>query len=182
MNITRRELMLAGCTVGVLLVGGGYLIATPLVRRLNEAGNAAGQLAKQEMIARRLIAQRPEVEARATALRASIPRYAPGVQVGAEVLKTVKKLADQHSLALPRVEPNEEKTIGDLHEIAVDCAWEGPLEALVRFLFSVQQQGAMLDIRQLTAAPAPNAAGRLKGNFTVFFAFSREEAAVSGAP
>lgn len=177
MNLSRRELTLAFLTGSVVLLGVSYLLGEPAIGRWRGAAEQRRKLAEEGKVAQRLIAQRGEWEARYQEQRAGIPKHGPTDPVNAVLLKRIEQLAGEHSLTLLRVQPDKEKNIGDLYELAIDCAWEGSLDALVHFLYAVQKQGAILDVRQLSLSPGQNAAGRLKGNFTVFFAFSREGAA-----
>lgn len=177
MNLSRRESVLAFLTGSVLLMGLSYLLGAPAIERWRAAADQCRRFGNEANIAKRLIAQRGEWENRYEEQRAGIPRHGPNDPVNAVLLKRVEQLATENGLTLNRVQPDKEKNIGDLCELAIDCAWEGSLEALVHFLYAVQKQGAILDVRQLTMSPSQNAAGRLKGNFTIFFAFSREGAA-----
>lgn len=173
MKLSARELVMGVVTAAVVVLGGTYYFGAPLAADWSTARVERRKLADEQKLAERLIGQRDEWQTRYDSLRSRIPRHEPSVPVTAEMLKTVKRLADEHGVVLSRIEPDKEKTIGDLSEVAIDCTWDSELEPLVRFLYAVQMQGAILDIRQLTIAPAQGVAGRLKGNFTVFFAFSR---------
>ena len=183
MKLSRRELIMAFATGAVVLLGVSYLLGAPAIERWRGAAEKRRKLGDEGKIAQRLIAQRGEWESRYQQQRTGIPVHGPNDPVSALLLKRIEQLATENGLTLSRVQPDKEKSIGDLSELAIDCAWEGTLEPLVRFLYAVQKQGAILDIRQLTISPGQGAAGRLKGNFTVFFAFSRESvAAGAGTP
>lgn len=183
MNLSRRELVLAFATGAVVLLGVTYLLGEPAIGRWKAAVQLRGKLADEKKIAQRLIAQRGEWEARYQQQRAGIPVYGSNDQVRAVLLKQIEQLASENGLNLPRVLPDKERNIGDLSELAVSCEWKGELEPLVRFLYAVQKQGAILDIRQLGISPDRGAAGRLQGDLTMFFAFSRMGAAAgSGTP
>lgn len=177
MKISSREQVLACITGAVVILGGTWYFGAPMIDDWKSAIVERRKLGDERKVAQRLIDQRPEWQVRYDELRGRIPKHGPTAPVTAEMLKNVKRLADQHGVTLSRIEPDKEKINGDLSEVAIECAWESALEPLVQFLYAVQTQGAILDIRQLTIAPAQGVAGRLKGNFTVFFAFSREGAA-----
>ena len=183
MNLSRREITMAVVTLLLVLVGGTWLLGRPLVKRWTDAAVQRQRLADENRLSARLIRQRDDVGSRLAAIQSRLPRFKPGQPVTAELLKTLKRLADEFQVAITRVEPDQEKQVGDLSEIAINCQWDSTLEGMVRFLHAVQAQGAVLDIRQITMAPAQSAAGRLKGSFTVFCAFSRtEEDAPAAAP
>jgi|APTNR8051073442_1049403.scaffolds.fasta_scaffold00131_43 Tfp pilus assembly protein PilO len=173
MKLSRRELILAFSTGLVVVVGLSYLLGAPALARWKAATEQRTKLGDQRKLAQRLIAQRGEWEARYVEQRGTIPMHTTNEQVSAVILKRVEQLATENGLTLARVQPDKEKTIGELSELAIDCAWEGTLEPLVRFLYAVQKHGAILDVRQLTVSPGQGAPDRLKGNFTLFFAFRR---------
>lgn len=175
MNLSRREMVMAVVTLLIVVVGGTLLLGRPLWTKWKNAAVQRQRLADENRLSARLIRQREEVATKLDAIRSRLPRFKPGQPVTAELLKTVKRLADENQVAITRIEPDPEQQVGDLSEVAIDCQWDATLEGMVKFLYAVQVQGAILDIRQITVAPAQSAAGRLKGNFTVFCAFSRTE-------
>lgn len=175
MNLSRREMVMAVVTLLIVVVGGTLLLGRPLWTKWKNAAVQRQRLADENRLSARLIRQREEVSTKLDTIRSRLPRFKPGQPVTAELLKTVKRLADENQVAITRIEPDQEKQVGDLSEVAIDCQWDATLEGMVKFLYAVQVQGAILDIRQITVAPAQSAAGRLKGNFTVFCAFSRTE-------
>ncbi len=176
MKLSARELILAAATGAVVLVGGAWYFGAPAVEAWSNARTNLRKTQAEKQLAERLIAQRPEWEERYATLRQRIPQYSATAPVTADMLRTVQRLADEHRVSISRIEPDKEKVIGDLSEVAIDCTWDADLDALIHFLYAVQSHPAILDIRQLTVSPAQGAAGRLKGNFTVFFAFSRSGA------
>lgn len=174
MRVTRREITL-GMVVLVLLLGGvGYFMGRSMAEDWSLAIKQRRQLAQKKSDADNLIKNREAVVEQLRALDQALPRFGLTQQVNAELLKTIQKTADENMLALKRLLPDKEKVVGDLSELAIECHYEGTLEELVRFLYAVQVQGAMLDIRQLKIDPAQGAAGRLRGTFTVHCAFKRE--------
>lgn len=179
MKLSARELILAAATGAVVLIGGAWYFGAPAVEAWADARDGLRKTKDEQRLAARLIEQRPEWESRYAELRQRIPQYGPTDPVTADMLRTVKRLADEQGVSISRIEPDKEKVTGDLSEVAIDCTWDSELEPLIRFLYAVQSHPAILDIRQLTVAPAQGAAGRLKGNFTVFFAFSRGGAAAT---
>ena len=140
------------------------------------ASAARAKYAGEKHEAEELIKRKDEWQKNLDELRSKLPKYAADQPVSAELLKTITKTAESHNLHLTRTEPEEEKQAGDVSELAITCTWDGELEALIHFLYDVQMQGAVLDIREITMAPGQASAGQLKGNFKVFCAFTRERA------
>lgn len=174
MKIARREVVL-GLVALVLLLGGlGFVLGRGMMEDWDQSIRQRGQLEAKKKEADELIANRDAAVQQLDALQQALPRYRVDQQVNAELLKTIQKTADENQLSLKRLLPEKEQEVGDLSELAIECHWEGELEQLVRFLYAVQVQGAMLDIRELKIDPAQGQAGRLKGTFTVYCAFKRE--------
>ena len=102
-----------------------------------------------------------------------------------QLLLGLEQMVQQQGLTLTRREADAERQAGDLFETSITCYWEGDLEALVNFLHAQQARGAVSDVRQLSVQPAggPNVpAGRLKGTFTMDYAYRREAAAAEPQP
>ncbi|MBU1694788.1 MAG: type II secretion system protein M [Verrucomicrobia bacterium] len=181
MKITRREATLAWCTLVVVVLGGTYWWGQPALKEWRDFSRSGDTLERRKRTAARLLEERPQVEARLVELRKKLPRYPAGRDVTAEMLRILERTARDHGLVLLRREPESEKSAGELYEVAIQCTWEGELEALVRFLYALQQQDAILDIRRLNVNPSPGQPGRLKGTFTLDCAYSRESAAAEPA-
>lgn len=177
MSLSRREMVLVGATTAVVIGLVSYVIGKPQIDRISAAHKAIAKIQSERTVLEKLIAQRGTMEKEIETLRAQLPRFTPEEQVSAKILLAVRKIADEHQLTVSRVEAAPETLIGDLSEVAIECAWEGTLDSIARFLHAVQGQGAMLDIRQLNIQPAQNTtqAGRLRGNFKMFYAFKREK-------
>ena len=187
MKLSQREMILAGLTLAALLGGGSVWLGEPMMKQWNDAAALRVKLEGERTESEHIIAQKAEWEQKLKDVRAQLPQHAENEQVTSQILKTIKQLADSNGVVLSRLQPEPETDLGDgLSEVAIECQWDADLSGLVHFLYAVQVQGAILDIRQLTAQPQQGVAGRLKGNFTVFNAFSRvksnEAAPAAGAP
>ena len=178
MSFSRREILLVAATSAVVVGLLSWFITIPMRDSISKSYDQQIKLRKGIDKLQKLIALRGPLTEQLETLRAQLPRFKPDRQVSAEIISEVKKIADENALTLPRLEAEPEKAIGDLYEIAIECSWEGTLESITHFLYAVQGQGAMLDIRQLNVQPAQNTtqAGRLRGNFKLFYAFMREKA------
>lgn len=172
MIYTRRDLNMVLAILLVLIVGFSYLVVTPQLEGWREARRIRERLDREQDTARRLIERGPEWAERLEGLRGQLPSFGTDQAVTAELLKTIRSLADQNGLTLTRIEPGDEEVVGQLHEVQVNCSWEGELDAIVRFLYAAQLQGATLDIRQLTITPGREGT-RLKGSCRLFYAFTR---------
>lgn len=174
MIANRREFTMAMIILGVLLGGLAFLLAVPMIQQARQAAETRQRMERDRSVAERLINARGDWEAKLNESRATLPRYSMTETVGAELLRQVRRLADENGLITTRITPDIEQNIGDLYEQAIEVTWEGRLEPLVKFLYAVQIAGATLDIRQMTMQPAQGEL--LKGNLKIFFAYQRTDA------
>lgn len=174
MRLTGREAVLSWFTLVVAVVAGTWLWGQPRLQEWREFARREAQLRRRERAANRLLAEKPEVEARLEELRKKLPRHPPGKDVTADVLRLIERVARDNNLSLLRRDPEGERSVGELYEMTIRCTWEGDLEALVRFLYALETQDAILDVRKLSVNPSPGRPGRLNGAFTLDCAYSRE--------
>lgn len=173
MKLNPRETFLAWLTGVVVVLGVTYWLLQPQWQALKDTDRTADALKARKREADALLERRPEIDKRLNDIRSQLPSHPPGKDVTAEFLRILERLAQQNGLVLLRREAEPERHTGDIHEVSINCNWEGTLDALVRFLYALQSQGAMLDVRQLTVSPIPGVGQRLKGTFTVDFAYTR---------
>lgn len=120
-----------------------------------------------------LIAARDEWTARYEQVRDLMPVFPYDKDVDTHWLNIMDSTATKNGVAIARRQTNKEAEVGDVYELPIDCKdWEGSLESLVKFLFDLNQAGAMLDVRQLYVRPSSKP-GYLKGTFTLYCAYMR---------
>lgn len=175
MIFSRRDFSLVMIMLGVLLAGFSYLLGAPMVSSWIESSAMRERFNRELESSNRMLDIRPEWEQKLATLRATLPTYRADERVEGELLKQVRRLADENRVVTTRITPDQEVKIGDLFEQAIEVTWEASLEPLVRFLYAVQVAGATLDIRQITMTPSQG--DMLKGNFKIYFAYQRGPAA-----
>ena len=185
MKIAARELNLLGLTLAVVVLALTYLALEPKIQEWSGFRAQREELAARREAAQQLLDSRGTVEARLAEFRQGLPVFAANKKAEAELLLGLEQMVQQQGLTLTRREADAERQAGDLFETSITCYWEGDLEALVNFLHAQQSRGAVSDVRQLSVQPAggPNVpAGRLKGTFTMDYAYRREAAAAEPQP
>ena len=173
MSISSREMILAWLTLAAVLLGGSFWLGEPMFQEWKDQRSARNSLYDRQRLAERLLEQKTEIQNRWETLRSNMPSYPIDLDVTSQLLRNLQQSADKQGLNLVRVEPDEEVSVGDLYEVSIACSWEGSLEALVKFLYQVQAESGMVDVRQITVTPTRGDGGRLKGNMTVDYAYSR---------
>ena len=134
---------------------------------------------------RELIAAKDEWTAKYEQMRGLMPVFPYDKDVDTHWLNIMDSTATRNGFTIARRQTSKEVEVGDVYELPIDCKdWEGTLEALVKFLYDLHQEGAMLDVRQLFVRPS-NRPGYLKGTFTLYCAYMRgdeKKQAASGKP
>jgi hypothetical protein len=185
MKIAARELNLLFATLAVVLLAGTYLVLEPHIDEWAQFDSLREDLLQRRDSAQQMLDSREAVEARLAEFREGLPTYPASKKVEAELLLGLERMAAQHGLVLTRREADVEREAGDLYETAITCHWEGDLPALVHFLHAQQSQGAVSDVRQLSISPAAGRGqppGRLRGTFTMDFAYRRESGSTEPPP
>lgn len=185
MKIAARELNLLFITLGVLLLALTYVALAPKFAEWAEFRSRREDLLARRETAQQLLDSRPAVETRLAEFRAGVPVFPAGKRAESELMPALEKMAGQHNLVLTKRTATAEREAGDLYETTINCDWEGDLDALVNFLYTQQTQGAVSDVRQLTVQPFGGRdvpAGRLRGNFSMDYAYRREAGAPESKP
>lgn len=174
MKLNPREVRLGLVSLVAILVGLTFWVGEPLYEEWKQSQEEVDQLKLRRDRAQQLLEQGPDLNARLEQLREILPSYPEGADVTSQILRNLQQTADRHGLLLTRIrEPEPERRVQDLYELAINAQWEGELNALVHFLYALHAQGAIVDVRQLTVDRVQNDPARLRGNITVDYAYSR---------
>lgn len=173
MKLNPREVRLGVIALVAILFGLTYMIGEPRYEAWKQSSDEVEMLVRRQAAAQRLLDQSDDLHRRLSSLREALPQHAREVDVTSQLLRNLQQYADEHDFLLLRREPEAERQIGDLYELAITCTWEGELRSLVHFLYALQSQGAIVDVRQLTITPVQGAPNRLRGTLTVDYAYSR---------
>jgi Tfp pilus assembly protein PilO len=171
MKISPREMVLAWVTGIVALAGLTYLLVEPELKEWKTQEGKKADALRQVGNQKRLIAQSSRWEARLAELKKKLPTHPQGKDVTTDLQVLIERLAKANGLILISREAEKESLRGNMYEVAVNCKWEGKLEALTRFLFDIQKEDVILDVSQLTISP--NEKKVLRGGFTVYCSYSR---------
>jgi hypothetical protein len=172
MKISPREYILGISTVIVMLYGAAAIIAKPKIdarREIKDLQMEAGQTIESY---KALIAEKDKWGREFGEKRKLLPEQPVDKKMDVYWLMTMDQLASKHSVTIHKHQAMDEAKEGDVYELPIECsAWEGSLESITHFLFELQDEGAMLDIRQLAIKPKEN--GALRGSFTLYCAYTR---------
>lgn len=171
MKVSSREMVLLWVTGVVALGGVTYLLVDPQLREWKVLDDKMSEAMRQVENQKRLIAQAPKWDAKLAEQKKKLPTHPQGKDVTTDLQILIERLARANGLNLISREAEKETLRGNMYEVAVNCKWEGKLEALTRFLFDLQKEDVILDVSQLTISP--NEKKVLRGGFTVYCSYSR---------
>ena len=125
---------------------------------------AKATYAKEE----RLIADKAKWDAAYEAEKAAMPTFAAWLQKMGEV-------ANRNLIQISQRGTQKEKLeIDDVTVLPIDASWEGSLEALVKFLYELENsKEGLFDVAELDFKPSAKK-GYLRGTFTLNCAYMRE--------
>jgi Tfp pilus assembly protein PilO len=173
MKISKRETLLGLIALTAVLFGLTYWLAGSRIEKQREMQKEKVRLLHQIELHKRILAEKDAWYGRLEELQAQLPVYDAKVSITAELLKLIKRTADDHGLDLVRTQPYSEKQTGALYELGVSCNWEGSLDALVKFLYELQKQGVRFDVLQLNAQPDAQRDRILKGSMIINCAYRK---------
>jgi hypothetical protein len=179
MRLTSRESILAWVTGLIIAAGLTYLFCEPKVKEFLQTRLDQKKVQEKIDLDERLVAQKQSWQARLHEVSNGLLDFPLSKDVTADMLITLERIAKTHGVVLVRREADKEKKHGEMSELAITCKWEGTLDALVHFLFELQEQGAMLDMSQLSVTPEK---GLLKGQFVVDCAYRKTAEAGQAGP
>lgn len=171
MKVSPREMVLAWVTGVVALGGLTYLLVEPELKEWKILQDKKAEALRQVDNQKRLIDQSARWNAKLGELKKKLPTHPQGKDVTTDLQILIERVAKANGLNLISREAEKETLRGNMYEVAVNCKWEGKLEALTRFLFDIQKEDVILDVSQLTISP--NERRVLRGGFTVYCSYSR---------
>lgn len=174
MKVTRREgvlglaVLAAALYAGLFYFGGGQLDAWRLLQTEKE------QLWDSIHRSQVLVEDRQQWESKMVELQSLMPQFPKDKRMDVHWLGEVEGIASKNDLTIVRHEVGIEQQEGPIYELPVFCRrWEGSLDSLVHFLFDLQGEGAMLDVRYLHIKPKDKVIH--EGRFDLYCAYRKED-------
>lgn len=179
MKLSSREVGLGITTGALLLFGLTFLVGAPKIKVWQERIETRKAQAQRIEVAKRLVGDRARWDERLANLHTRLTRYPVAMDVTADYLKILERVAKDNNITLVKRRPKKEKPQGDCYEMPIDCTWEGDLNSLVHFLYALDQENVTMDMENLSVKLVAGGKERLKGNFTLMCIYTRE---VGGLP
>jgi hypothetical protein len=172
-KISNRESALALATISVALFGLTALLSRSKIDAWKSVRQQQLQVVGSIETSKRLVDQQEKWTTRMSELQGLMPRFPQGKPMDVYWTAEMEKKAAKHGLTINRRQAGAELQEGVVYELPIECRnWSGSLDALIHFLFDLQSEGAMLDIRRLSIKPR----GKLirTGSFSLYCAYMRE--------
>lgn len=175
-KLSSREWLLALATGSVILWGGSGILLKPKFEQWKDLRVQQERVQAEIEECRKWIGEREAWTAKSEEVSRLLPRHPKGARTDVYWLSKMDNLATQHGLTISKRQAGEEKNLGDLYELPIECnEWEGDTDAIVRFLFDLQAEGGMFDVRHLLIKQKEP--GRLRGRFVLSCAYTKDEEA-----
>ena len=174
MTATNREISLLLMTLGVALFGGTAILSRPKFDEWKQLRQQRTNARADIQTARELLASKDEWQNQFNVLSKELPSFPANKKMDIHWMSLMDQLASKNGVRIIRRQAGAEKQVGDVYELPIECRdWESSLPALTHFLFDLQTQTGMLDVRYLYIKPAKG--GILRGRFTLYCAYTREK-------
>ena len=153
-----REQRLAILLLGVLLLGGGWLVFKRMSQWKTSIAAREVALISKKAEAEALLSQKDFWKSRSEWLAAKQPVY-PAKRADADnaIDELIRETAKAHSITIitPQAEEPERLEAADSTSASMLISAKGPLEKMLRWLHSLQQPEAFITIKGLALAPDP---------------------------
>lgn len=173
MTINRREMVLMAVTGLAALFGFSSMAVRPGLEEWRQLRIERDRIEASIAENRELVADEALWSDRLEGVRHRMPTVAPDARMDVHWLGFVERLAARHGLRILRLQAGRERVSGDIYELPIEINdSEGTLEAFVHFLFELEGEGAMIDVRYLRLRPKDDTIRT--GRISLLCAYTRE--------
>ncbi len=173
MKVSTRELYLGLMTVTVVLIGFTVVLGRSKLDELKDLQRKQSEYRESIERNKKLLSQKEKWTKKMEKYKGMMLTVPKDKQMNVFVSEKVEKLASSRGLKILKHEMGKERREGIVYELPLECRdWEGTTDALVHFLFDLQDKGVMLDIRYLRVKPKSKTIR--KGRFSLYCAYMRD--------
>ena len=176
MNMSGREKAIAASTLVVLLYGVLGLLAKGRLETWQIKRDAYRQVCRSLDDQRKLLAQRGLWQKNYAAVQHLMEVFPADRPMETFWLEKIDAAARGNKLNINKWDKAPPETlVGDVYEWHDRCIeWDGPLDSLVHFLYELESNGVMLDVREMYMRPSKTDHSHLTGSFVIYCAYLRE--------
>ncbi len=173
MKMSPREWTLGLVTAAAALFGVLFYLGSTRMEEWRTIRGEQEQLRASIAVSRELVNEREAWEARMAERQDMMPVFPGGQRMDLHWLSVIESVAARHQFQILRHESGEERQEGPVYELPIFIRqWEGSIDSLVRFLFDIEREGAMLYVRYLHIRPRDRSMRH--GRLDIFCAYRRE--------
>ncbi|MDA3798605.1 MAG: type 4a pilus biogenesis protein PilO [Kiritimatiellae bacterium] len=178
MKISPREMTMVFVTVAIVVFGASYFVLQSRIGEWKKLMEQEKNLKQSIGSYRQMIAQKDIVTERLKEVSSLLPSYPADKEMDVYWMSVMDSIANKNNLEISRRQSGQETKTGSIYELPIECReWTGNLDSLVYFLFDLQKEGGMMDVRQLSIKPRTKT--NLKGRFLLYCAYTREKTEAS---
>jgi len=148
MALNKRERVLLFVTIGVIAVGGNFLLLSPLKRRW-DAVNSGLRTQRRELASMKATIQRaPEWRRNYDELRQGLGQRTERFEQISDVLKKIDGVAGNSGILMQTKQSLAVVDKGVYREWPVKCRFEATIESLQKFLCGLQTSSGLMSVEQ----------------------------------
>jgi hypothetical protein len=181
MKLAPREIALGITTLAAGLFALTLSLAKPQIDKWKELRGQCEQLKHLIDSNKALIQEKDSWAAQLSEQGNQLESFPADRQMDVYWLSVMDRIAAANNVLITRRQAGEVTQDGNVYELPIECKeWSADLPSLVRFLFDLQSQGAMLDVRLLNIKPHKE--GTLRGRFELYCAYTKDDVSATVAP
>jgi hypothetical protein len=175
MKLSPRELIILFVALAAALFGGTIILAKPKIETWKKLWAEQKVLKVSIDAEKELVAQKDVLGEKLGQLSKTLESFPPRQKMGVYWHQVLDKAATKNNVRIVESRAGQEEEVGDVYELPIECkSCEADLPSMVHFLFDLQSEGAMLDVRKLRITPKQKST--LRASFTLFCAYTKSEA------
>jgi Tfp pilus assembly protein PilO len=153
MKINKREQILLGVTITLVVLGLSYVLASPLLGQWNTLGLKLQGKQFEYRTKKELIALRPQWEKEYAQLRATLGQSEIRYAQTSDVLKKIEEVGGVAGIQINARRPMPIVDKGVYRELPVSCSFEAGTDSLVKFLHALQFGSGFVSVESLQIYP-----------------------------
>jgi hypothetical protein len=174
MTLQPRETVLLVATCLAALLGGSSFLVRNQLASLAALSEREVTLEQELAGFKQNVAQRARFESQLGEVDDKLPRFPADQPMDVHWQRVAATAASSHGVRLHKQEVKGPEQVGGAYELMIDCnEWTGTLDGLIHFLFDLQSEGAMLDVRYLRVKPKGKELRT--GQFDLYCAYTLDE-------
>jgi len=156
MALNKRERTLLAVTVTFVVLGGSYLLLSPLAKKYGDLRLKTVAAQQNLETIKATLARAPGWQEEYNKLRQSLGEKTERFQQTSDVLKKLEEEGASSGILIKerRAMPAEDK--GVYRELPVVCRFESTIESLVKFLYGLQTSAGFISVQELQVTGQPD--------------------------